>query len=81
VTAEHGTSGQAGWSQVTGQIKPNGSTDLSVNGLAGANVNQAVGRVAAGSPYKWRATGSFGDKVGEALSVNTPRPCMLRFVR
>lgn len=81
LSGEHGTAGQGGWVQISGQIKPNGSAYVLVNGLAGGNVNQAVGRVATGTPYKWHADTHFDGTVGQGLRTDNVRPCMIRFVR
>jgi hypothetical protein len=76
---EKGEKGQPGWMQLDGQIMPEGSANLYVQGLVGA-APFAVGQRPAGTGYGYHLDSKFTDSSGKGMRVEG-RPCTAVFTK
>lgn len=76
---ERGIKGTPGWLQLDGRILPDGSADLSAQGLVGKE-RAATGHRPPGTPYKYRVDAKFSENSGTGHRVEG-RTCKVSFNR
>jgi hypothetical protein len=76
---EKGTAHEAGWLQIDGSLRPDGTADLYVEGLVGA-APFAVGQRPAGTPYGYHVEARFSLDRAEGHRVEG-RPCTVQWIR
>jgi hypothetical protein len=76
---EKGAAHEAGWLQIDGSLRPDGSADLYVEGLVGA-APFAVGQRPAGTPYGYHVDAHFSEDHAEGHRVEG-RPCTVVWSR
>jgi hypothetical protein len=79
ITGQYGQAGQAASLSMTGSIRGDGATEITVNGQTG-NPDLTVGGVARNTPYTYHLRGSFSTDKGQANRVEL-RPCEASFTR
>jgi hypothetical protein len=77
--AEKGTPHEAGWLQIDGPLRADGTADLYVQGLVGAAAF-AVGQRPAGTSYGYHVDARFSAERGEGHRVEG-RPCSVVWIR
>jgi len=74
---ERGKSGEPGWLQLDGRIKPDGSASLTAQGITNIPA-YALYKLPKGTPYTHAVTAQFDDATGTGSWV-TRRTCEFRF--